>query len=88
MNDNQDEYKAYQRRLLLDKIIYRLVFVFTIALIGFSIWYAYENMQASKASKSLASEVLPTDIGGSQKQPLPDFIIDKVQPDELEQLKP
>ena len=73
---------------MLDKIIYRLVFVFTIALIAFSIWYAYENMQASKAPKSLASEVLPTDIGGSQKQPLPDFIIDKVQPDELEQLKP
>ncbi len=86
MTGHHDEYKVYEKRLMRDKMFYRLVFVFTFSLIAFSIWYAYVNAQRQqKAAPILPSEIVETD---SEAKPLPDFILDKIQPDELEQLKP
>ena len=88
MNDNNDDYRAYEKRLARDKVIYKLVFVFTLGLIIFSVWFAYESTQNKRRHALPPSDVLPSETGGKQVKPLPDFIIDKVQPDELEQLKP
>lgn len=88
MNDNGDEYKAYEKRLSRDKLIYKFVFGLTLGLIIFSIWFAYVSTQKKRAHILPPSDILPSETGGEQVKPLPDFIIDKIQPDELEQLKP
>ncbi|MGH1378400.1 MAG: hypothetical protein ACRBB3_06225 [Alphaproteobacteria bacterium] len=75
--------------LLMDKAIHYSVLMFTLALIVFGAFFAY-NAIVNTNEKTLVDK---TEINENENQKgaakqLPDFIVDKIKPDELGQLKP
>ncbi|MGH1376597.1 MAG: hypothetical protein ACRBCK_09640 [Alphaproteobacteria bacterium] len=77
----------YNRRLLRDKGIHYVVVMFTVMLVVLSlcicIWALYGSVGQAGGNAPVIDE-------GSElpAKPLPDYIVDKVEPNELEQLKP
>ena len=72
--------------LVLEKTLHHAVLVIAAGLVIFGMWYGYQAMYpaAVKPAVDAASNV---EEKGTAK-PLPDFIVDKFKPNELEQLKP
>ena len=83
-----DERQKYERQVGRDRIIHYAVYVLTIALIVFSIWFVYMSSQKHRASPSPSPDVVGKEETKGKTKALPEFIIDKVPSDELEQLKP
>ncbi len=79
--------EQYNRRLLRDKGMHYFLVMFVVMLIVVSVvicgWALYGSVTHSNEPRIEISESseLPA-------KPLPDFIVDKVEPNELEQLKP
>lgn len=77
--------------LLMDKIIHYSVLIFTIVLIVFCFFFAYSVIVNTKEETiKYNTEITKNEDEnkkGAAKQ-LPDFIVDKMKPDELGQLKP
>jgi len=71
--------------MLFEKLLHSFVMVFGIALILFSLWFVYRSITMENVLYSAPAE--EKEFKGTTK-PLPDFIVDKVKPSELEQLKP
>lgn len=78
--------QEYNRSLLMDRVIYFFVMIGTIALIMFSIFFAYSSMNPQRKTPMPLQEESQETVG--KKKQLPDYIVDKVTPDELEILKP
>ncbi len=83
-----DERQKYERQVWRDRIIHYAVYVLTIALIVFSIWFAYMSSQKKELKPTPSRDVVGKEDKKGNTKALPDFIIDKVPSDELEQLKP
>ena len=77
--------------LLIERGIHYVVMIFTIALMVFGLLFAYEAIVRPDANLNTdvaaMAESENEDKTGVAKQ-LPDFIVDKMKPDELGQLKP
>jgi len=85
---HEDE-KKYNRQVAIDRSIHYLVIIGTVALILFSFWFAYNSSQVQKQKIELEKQEVKSSMESKGKaKPLPDFIIDKMPSDELEQLKP
>ncbi len=81
--------KKYNRQVAIDRVIHYLVIMGTFALILFSFWYAYNSSQVQKQKIEFEKQEVKSSMENKGKaKPLPDFIIDKMPSDELEQLKP
>ncbi|PCJ00213.1 MAG: hypothetical protein COB14_04465 [Alphaproteobacteria bacterium] len=72
---------------LIDRGIHYVVMIFTIALMVFGLLFAYKAMIKPATDVAAMAERENKDKKGAAKQ-LPDFIVDKMKPDELGQLKP
>lgn len=83
-----DERQKYERQVGRDRIIHYAVYLLTITLIAFSIWFAYMSSQKHKVSPNPSPDVVGNEEVKGKTKALPEFIIDKVPSDELEQLKP
>lgn len=77
--------------LLMERGIHYVVMIFTIGLMVFGLLFAYEAIVRPDTSVNTdvaaMAESENKDKQGVAKQ-LPDFIVDKMKPDELGQLKP
>ncbi|PCI56726.1 MAG: hypothetical protein COB36_00150 [Alphaproteobacteria bacterium] len=77
--------------LLIERGIHYVVMIFTIGLIVFGIIFAYNTIITPDAGVNTDVAAMAKsdnkDKKGVAKQ-LPDFIVDKMKPDELGQLKP
>ncbi len=73
------------RNLKMEQTLHYILMSFTCLLIIFSVFFAYKIIK--KPSKNTVDTPITNNTKGPTK-PLPKFIIDKVRPDELEQLKP
>lgn len=75
--------------LLMDKCIHYFVLIFTMALISFGLLFAYSAIVKTNDNMIKDENIIEDnkDKHGVAKQ-LPDFIVDKMKPDELGQLKP
>ncbi len=77
--------------LLIERGIHYVVMIFTIGLIVFGIIFAYDTIIRPDTGVNTdvvaMAESENKDKKGVAKQ-LPDFIVDKMKPDELGQLKP
>ncbi len=71
--------------LFFPKTLHYVILMFAGALILFGLWFGYQAIQPQSVEMAAAKE--EKEFKGMAK-PLPDFIVDKVKPDELEQLKP
>ncbi len=81
--------KQYNRQVAVDRVIHHIVMFGTIALIMFSLWFAYNSSQGQKQKiEDEKREVQSNVKSKGHVKPLPDFIVDKVPSDKLEQLKP
>ncbi len=81
--------KKYSRQIAIDRVIHYLVIVGTLALILFSFWFAYNSAQMQKQKIEFEKQEVKSFMKNKGKaKPLPDFIVDKIPSDELEQLKP
>lgn len=77
----------YNRRLARDKTVFYVVVVFVAALVVFAACICLIALQGviNKMGEEVPHASAEMELPA---KPLPDFIVDKVEPNELEQLKP
>ncbi len=82
MNNNQDEDLKAIIRSVLHHVIVMVMVLIMVSAIGF----AYMSMKNTKAN--IIEKPQSSTNNNGKAHPLPEFIVDKIKPDELEQLKP
>ena len=75
---------------IVEKIVFYLVMISTAGLVLFSIWFVYKSFQPDWKNDQpvLQDEVVEQEVNADNIKPLPDFVLDNIQPDELKKLKP
>ena len=82
MTLNVDNKSQYDKKIIIKLIVHHVLLMLMVIIIVFAVAYAYYAMQESevKMPKSEQSK--------GAAHPLPEFIVDKIKPDDLRDLKP
>lgn len=73
---------------LAERVFHYVVMVFMVALMVFAAWFVYKVIVRQQPEVPLRDEPLSVEESKDGRKTLPDFVLEDINNDELEKLKP